>query len=326
MVTKSPRKILFAAMDWGLGHATRSVQLIRNLQSEGHDLTLASAGTALAFWKNYFPELKIIEKPGYSINYHRFLPLSLGLLLKSSSIFKIIRKEHLWLEKINQVEIFDEVYSDNCYGLYNRNLISTIITHQMMIKCPKPFQFFETFLHRKILSWTNNFDHCLIPDFESSDNLSGDLSHQFPLPSNAEFIGPLSRFSLMNLSETTTPIEPIYYYCAIVSGPEPYRSRFEEKCIEVILKSGKPGVLIRGLPNKKNSLEIEGIEIYNHLADYLFAEKILQSEVILSRSGYSTIMDLYVLGKEAIYFPTPGQTEQEYLLKHNLNYQTMKKD
>jgi UDP-N-acetylglucosamine:LPS N-acetylglucosamine transferase len=40
---------------------------------------------------------------------------------------------------------------------------------------------------------------------------------------------------------------------------------------------------------------------------------ILESELIISRSGYSTIMDLAALGKKAIFVPTPGQMEQEYL-------------
>ena len=42
---------------------------------------------------------------------------------------------------------------------------------------------------------------------------------------------------------------------------------------------------------------------------------ILGSDVIVTRSGYSTIMDLAVLGKRAILIPTPGQTEQEYLAR-----------
>ena len=36
---------------------------------------------------------------------------------------------------------------------------------------------------------------------------------------------------------------------------------------------------------------------------------------LVSRSGYSTLMDLKVLGKKAILFPTKGQKEQEYLFE-----------
>ena len=37
------------------------------------------------------------------------------------------------------------------------------------------------------------------------------------------------------------------------------------------------------------------------------------SELIISRSGYTTIMDLAKLSKKAIFIPTPGQYEQLYL-------------
>lgn len=43
-----------------------------------------------------------------------------------------------------------------------------------------------------------------------------------------------------------------------------------------------------------------------------------RSAFIISRSGYTTIMDLVKLGHPALLIPTPGQTEQEYLAKHLL--------
>lgn len=38
-----------------------------------------------------------------------------------------------------------------------------------------------------------------------------------------------------------------------------------------------------------------------------------KAEWVISRSGYSTVMDIAMLGKKAILVPTPGQPEQEYL-------------
>jgi UDP-N-acetylglucosamine:LPS N-acetylglucosamine transferase len=40
-----------------------------------------------------------------------------------------------------------------------------------------------------------------------------------------------------------------------------------------------------------------------------------ESEMVLCRSGYTTIMDLAQLRKKAFFIPTPGQYEQEYLAK-----------
>lgn len=302
-------------MDWGLGHASRSVPLIRRMQAEGHQIILASSGRALAFWRDYFPELKVLEKPGYRIRYSRFLPLTAGLVLKSSSFFKTIRDENVWLELQNRHEHFDEVYSDNCYGLYHQKINCTIITHQLMIKCPPLFKWMEGSLHKKIIGWTNKFNRCWVPDYEGPNNLSGDLSHKYALPANATFIGPLSRFQGMKIPVASNE----YGLCAIVSGPEPQRSEFEKYCIERIKATGKKGVLLRGLPEKSanmtQDLQLENIEVYNHLKDDLMLEKIMHSEQIICRSGYSTIMDLHVLGKKAIFIPTKGQTEQDYLWK-----------
>ena len=40
------------------------------------------------------------------------------------------------------------------------------------------------------------------------------------------------------------------------------------------------------------------------------------SDSIITRSGYSTIMELVSLNCTALIIPTPGQTEQEYLAGH----------
>ena len=40
-----------------------------------------------------------------------------------------------------------------------------------------------------------------------------------------------------------------------------------------------------------------------------------ESEMVLCRSGYTTVMDLAKLDKKAFFIPTPGQYEQEYLAK-----------
>jgi UDP-N-acetylglucosamine:LPS N-acetylglucosamine transferase len=42
----------------------------------------------------------------------------------------------------------------------------------------------------------------------------------------------------------------------------------------------------------------------------------MKAELIIGRSGYSTVMDIAALQKKSILIPTPGQTEQEYLANH----------
>jgi predicted glycosyltransferase len=55
------------------------------------------------------------------------------------------------------------------------------------------------------------------------------------------------------------------------------------------------------------------IEFYNHLPAEELNKEIAMAEYVISRSGYTTVMDLVKLKKKSILVPTPGQTEQEYL-------------
>ena len=74
-------------------------------------------------------------------------------------------------------------------------------------------------------------------------------------------------------------------------------------------------VVVRGLPGSDLSVPFirDGIQIWNHLPTNALNELLNNSEYIVARSGYSTIMDLLTVKKNAILVPTPGQTEQEYL-------------
>ena len=42
-----------------------------------------------------------------------------------------------------------------------------------------------------------------------------------------------------------------------------------------------------------------------------------RSRLMITRPGYTTIMELAVLGKKALLIPTPGQTEQVYLASYH---------
>ncbi|MBK7885033.1 MAG: hypothetical protein IPJ81_15560 [Chitinophagaceae bacterium] len=55
------------------------------------------------------------------------------------------------------------------------------------------------------------------------------------------------------------------------------------------------------------------VKVHNHLSTKEINNAINESKLIISRSGYTTIMDLVNLQKSAVLVPTPGQTEQEYL-------------
>lgn len=310
--TLSGKRIFFAVMDWGLGHATRSVPIIKML-SEKNEVIIASSGSALNFLKNYFPELNIIEKPGYNIRYSKIVSVPFSILLKTGSIFHTISSEKKWLE--NQLHLFkaDLIISDNCYGFYHPKIESIIISHQLMLKMPGGFQFAERFVHQRIARLIGKFDQCWVPDYaDPNNNLSGDLSHKYPVQKNVSFIGPLSRFTGMRLPMREKDIDVVY----IVSGPEPARTGFYEKCLAESQRDKLKAVIIAGLPHKIYTEQVGKTTIFSHLPDERLVDLILRAEKVVCRSGYSTIMDLHALDVKTRFTPTPGQTEQEYLAIH----------
>lgn len=230
------------------------------------------------------------------------------------NIIRGIIKEHFWLKKILKKEPFDQVISDNRFGLWNKQVHSIYITHQLMVKMPRVLKMFEPlvwFIHRCFI---NRYNACWIPDNIGNNGLSGDLSHKYPLPTNAKFIGTQSRFrNMIDIQPDTR-----YEVAAIVSGIEPHRTIFEKSLLEKYRNADYRTLIISGQPQVGNTeTNIENITLVPHLSDVEIASVFLGAKKIISRSGYSTIMDLSALNclQKAEFFPTPGQTEQEYLAK-----------
>ncbi len=303
-----------APLDWGLGHATRCVPLINKLLAEGHELLLCGSGNSGKFLQSEFPSLKFLDSPSYRIKYSSHLPMSLMMMLQIPRILKGIREEKSWLEDCIDKHRITKVISDNRYGLHSKKIHSVLITHQLMIKCPVWLKFAEGLLHKMVLGYAENFDECWIPDREGENNLSGELSHKYKLPSNAKFIGPLSRFEDTSVSKD----EGNKYDALIVlSGPEEQRKSMEDIVMSGAKLSGKKILLVRGLPAKKNfRMNYGNLSTVSHLPQEELKNAMASSDLIICRSGYSSIMDLEALGKTALLIPTPGQTEQEYLAKY----------
>ena len=304
---KTKKRILVCPLDWGLGHATRCIPVIRELQKQVAEVVIAADKRPLELLKQEFPQLQFIVFPGYDIAY----PENGSMVLKMAfSIPKILRKiseEKKFLKKIVQQEKIDGVISDNRYGLGITDVPTVLLLHQLMIKSP----FGESLLHQITLNYVKQFSYCWVPDFPGEHNLSGDLAHQYPLPDNARFVGALSRFLSFPKNERT---EKKYDLLVIISGPEPQRTVFEKMIVQQVSQLQQRTLVVLGKPESHTKPDKMGnAEIASHLnAEQLF-EAITTSELVLTRPGYSTIMDLAVMKKKAIFVPTPGQTEQEYL-------------
>jgi hypothetical protein len=220
---------------------------------------------------------------------------------------RTIQIEHEEIESIVWQDGMEIVLSDNRYGCWSTTVPSVMITHQLNIPAPRLLSRTVNFVNRLLIG---KFQTCWVPDWEGEDSLAGDLSVSNGLP--VKYIGPLSRFQV--LASTATRKEPKKYeILALVSGPEPQRKIFEKLLRVQLKKRGRPALLVCGLPDE-SIRRVEGLtEEVSHLPSAELNRAILESEMVISRPGYSTIMDLARLGKKAIFIPTPGQTEQEYL-------------
>jgi uncharacterized protein (TIGR00661 family) len=307
------KNVLVCPLDWGLGHACRCVPIIHAFIEAGANVIIAADGRPLAFLQQEFPSLTFIRLKGYGITYQKKGSLMLKLFSMLPTIIKGIYSEHIKLKEIIEQYKIDIVFSDNRFGLWNKKLKCVFMTHQLLIKSPIKSGIAEYFLYLVNKMLIHKFDECWLPDFEGEINLSGDLSHKYRINIPTYFIGPLSRFK----PDTAKPEIIKNNILVMLSGPEPQRSILEEIIIKELKENKLEALIVRGVPEEKSSTYIsDNIEIFSHLDTLEMQKLISQAELIVCRSGYSTIMDLAVFGKKAILIPTPGQTEQEYLAEY----------
>lgn len=313
------KRVLVSPLDWGLGHASRLIPIIRQLLKNGCDVQIAATGYSLNLLRTEFPSLKWTEITSYNIHYSAANSQLLSLLIQIPKIITVIFKEHFWLKNYIDKNNIDVIISDNRFGLWSKKIYSVYITHQLMVKMPKGLRFFEYpahLVHKRIIL---KYDCCWIPDNETSDNLSGDLSHKYKLPRNAHFIGWLSRFS--NASRQVNEPQDSFQIVCIVSGPEPQRAIFENMLYKQLADLPRKSLIIGGKPLTGKKYKLKAFcanhpVVVRHLPDDQMQLVIEHAEIVICRAGYSGIMDLVTIGKKAVLVPTPGQTEQEYLASY----------
>ena len=310
----SSKRILVAPLNWGLGHATRCIPIIRELQQQGAEVLLASDGRALQLLREEFQHLPYHTLPAYEITYP-FSSMLWSIGWQIPKILRAIKREHAAIDQIIQRERIDAIISDNRFGCFSKKVKTVFLTHQLMIKMP--YQWLEKPVNWGNHFWIRQFDECWIPDFFGDHNLSGDLSdykrngsRNFKnkgVREDPKFIGILSR---MKAGLPTKKYRAIF----ILSGPEPQRTYLEEKILKQIEKMPERFLIVQGKTEFKSSEVLNNhIEIVSFMTSPQLNQAILDSEIVVSRSGYSTLMDLANLHKKALLIPTPGQTEQEYL-------------
>lgn len=314
MTDTSQQRILVAPLDWGLGHATRCAVLIDRWLEEGHEVILASNGRSAAWLQQRYPKLEVLtDIPDYAVTYPSAGSMAVHFAKQLPRLIRVVRDEHRWLERIVTERNIDSVYSDNRYGLHHQRVPCTFITHQLYVRVP---WWSKALVHGICNRYLKRFQSIWVPDYEKGNTLSGALSHGGSWDDRVQYIGPLSRFAVPERSRGLDCARPPRLV-ALISGPEPSRSAFEQQLRQLLIETGHAALLILGRPDKATHEVHSDLTIINHLPDEQLADALTQAELVICRSGYSTIMDLEALDVRALLVPTPGQTEQEYLAEYH---------
>jgi len=295
------KKIIVAPLNWGLGHATRCVPIIDSLLAHGYTPVIASDGEALQLLQKEFPHLEYLFLPSYNITFKK--KLKLGLFLQISKIRKAVRQETQVIANYIVKNDVRGIISDNRFGARSAKVPSVYITHQLQVLSGVA-TFFTSKIHQRII---RRFDECWIPDIEGTLSLSGKLSNRKNSNIKVKYLGVLSRLE----QQKKTSKKDILI---LISGPEPQRGNLEKLVLAEFKNYQGHVVLVRGkVEETQTESRRDNLVIYNYLLGEQLQELINGSDLVICRSGYSSILDLAKLEKKAFFIPTPHQSEQEYL-------------
>jgi uncharacterized protein (TIGR00661 family) len=310
------RTVLICPLDWGIGHATRCVPVIRIFLEKGFRVVIAADGRPLEFLKREFRGIPFIVFPGTRIRYPERSGFTWRMMRLAPRFLWEIISEHRQLSHILEMVHPSVVVSDNRYGLWTKRCHTVLITHQLSIEVPRGLRWAQPLMGRMIRYFAGRFDECWVPDFEQPVMLAGKLSHPAKLPRNTKYTGILSRFSLKEVLHEP-PVPDGFEILVLLSGPEPQRTVLEKKLVQQLMNTDLRTAIVRGVTEKtEREQPAPNIVMFSHLETPDLQALLNTVLVVVSRSGYSSIMDLVSMGKRAILIPTPGQTEQEYLARY----------
>lgn len=316
------RRVLYGVYHWGLGHATRSLVLVRALVARGDRvMILMQPGAGMQLLQSelgdrveYFP---FRDTPAPFSRYPAVFYVRMSLSMPW--VVAGYRREHRLTERLVAERHFDCVVSDSRIGVWSRAVPSYVIFHSIHQIIPGRIRWMERLVEWGQRRLLRGFTQVLIPDMEASGGLSGDLGHYPYFNWGAQrltYIGPLS-----DVRRPEVPQDLDYFFS--VSGIEPQRSLFAQRVLAALPQLRGRIVVTLGDPVRKNEVrQIGEATVYGYLDRARQAEMLNRARVIITRSGYTTLMELAELGKRALFVPTPGQSEQEYLARfhHRLGH------
>lgn len=301
------RRNLIAVLDWGLGHASRSLALAHFLEEQGEIVFLASAGAGLSFLSKAYPAAShIFPLPAYQIRYQS-RHMIWNIARQFPHILHTILAEQKVVEQLVRTHHIDRIISDSRFGAYCQHCPSVFLTHQLHPIFGLPF---AQWGYRRLL---RHFQAFWVPDESGPQRLSGQLSDARGYK-NVHYIGQLSRLQLYRNQEIP-PAAPNYRLLCLLSGPEPQRTYLQTALLRQLPSLPGQHLLIQGLPHENTDVQQGNCRLLAFTDASATAQYLRSADVIICRSGYSTLMDLQTFGKKAVLIPTPGQTEQLYLAK-----------
>jgi uncharacterized protein (TIGR00661 family) len=293
------QNILFACNDWGMGHLMRSIPIINQLLKQKNEILFAGTIFQIDVLKEYIPSIETIAFPGRAFVFKGDGNWNMEILRNTRNLLLGIKEDKTFVQKIIIEQKITITISDHRYGFRNKTVPSIFITHQINLPV-KGIQNITNHWHKKQLQ---KFTSIWVLD-DKNHSFAGKLSTpKTSLP--IDYIGIQSRFKKSDLPKKD-------FILAVISGPEPYAEQLFLEVIE-IAKNTINTIKCISPRNYHTETLPSNLEIVNHLSwkekDALF----YQCKSVISRSGYTTIMDLAVLQKPGLLIPTPGQNEQEYL-------------
>ncbi len=297
-------RILVAPLDWGLGHSTRCIPIIRRLlELDAVPIIGADAGP-LTLLRKEFPELEHVCIPGVNIRYGAGRSQLWSMARQFPAMVRSVHAEKALFDRIRHPLRLNAVISDQRFGIRNADVPSVLITHQVF-----PFTPIAQGAMRAVnLRHIARFDRCWVMDEAEAPGLAGALSHGPRMPGNTRYIGTQSR-----MHATGPRPEKEYRIVAVFSGPEPQRTLLEQLLLHQLPQIPGEHLMVMGLPRDSGAVCEGNVTMVPHMGALDLAMHLRSAELIVSRSGYTTLMDLVALGRTALVIPTPGQAEQEYL-------------
>jgi len=288
--TVKNRRILFAALNWGMGHVSRSIPLLKQLADQGNCIVVACNSRQEAIYRNYMNDLHFKPLGDYPFVFHHRGFRSHDFVKSIPSLFKQHRLEKKYVEELVREEHIDLILSDHRYGFRHPRVESIFLTHQCQLPVPW-YGFIIQAMHRYLM---HRFHGCWIVDSET-ERWAGKLSKKPNIPS--KYLGVLSRFNNQSKAKKGTVL--------VLNGPKEFHplliQHFQQEIREVDCVIGTHSLIPEGIPQITDWVE----------ADHL----LMNAKTVISFCGYSTLLDVEVLKCEWRCIPTPGQFEQHYLFQ-----------